>query len=293
MEVSTEAVTVEQVGEMIKNTDPGVFETYLKGLIPGAVNFGFQVVLAIIVYLIGTRLIIFASKVLRKWLERREAEEGVKQFLNSLLKASLFFVLIVTILTFFGVSTASVAAVLGSAGLALGLALQGSLANFAGGVLLLLLRPFRVGDYIIEDTHGNEGTVDEISIFYTKLLTVDHKTIVIPNGILANSSLTNVTSSEKRRVDLFVGISYESDIRLAKEILNQLALEEKDRLEEEEINVFVSELGASEVTLGLRIWVKTEDYWNVKWRMTEQIKYAFDEKQIEIPYQKMDVSIRQ
>ena len=200
--------------------------------------------------------------------------------------SSLFFVLIVTILTFFGVSTASVAAVLGSAGLALGLALQGSLANFAGGVLLLLLRPFRVGDYIIEDTHGNEGTVDEISIFYTKLLTVDHKTIVIPNGILANSSLTNVTSSEKRRVDLFVGISYESDIRLAKEILNQLALEEKDRLEEEEINVFVSELGASEVTLGLRIWVKTEDYWNVKWRMTEQIKYAFDEKQIEIPYQK-------
>lgn len=225
-------------------------------------------------------------------MERADADIGVKQFMDSLVKYSLYFILVVIILTFFGVTTASVVAVLGSAGLALGLAVQGTLSNFAGGVLILLLKPFHVGDYIIEDTHGNEGTVTEITIFYTKLSTGDNKIIVIPNGSLANSSLTNVTHSEKRRMDLEVGVSYDSDLKKAKEIFYRLAEEEGDRLKSEEILVFVSELAASEVKIGLRFWVKTEDYWNVRWRLLESIKLSLDEAGIEIPYQKLDVQVK-
>ena len=294
LEITTETrtlETMEQAAEKLK--EPGVFRSWLESLIPGLLGFALEIVLAVVVYFIGTRIISFARKILRRWLERTEADTGVKQFLDALLKYVLYFILIVIILTLFGVTAASVVAVVGSAGLTVGLALQGGLSNFAGGVLILMLKPFKVGDYIIEDTHGNEGTVAEISIFYTRLLTADRKTIVIPNGTLANSSLTNATHSETRRIDIEVGIAYEADLKLAKEILKKQAEAETCRLPEEEILVFVSELGASEVKIGLRIWVRTEDYWPVKWRLTENIKLALDEQKIEIPYQKIDVQMRQ
>lgn len=292
IEVSTEAMTLENAVELVKNTDSGVISNWLKGLLPWFLNFGFQILLAVAVYAVGARIIKMVRKMVRRWMERADADIGVKQFIDSLVKYFLYFILVVIILTFFGVTTASVVAVLGSAGLALGLAVQGTLSNFAGGVLILLLKPFHVGDYIIEDTHGNEGTVTEITIFYTKLSTGDNKVIVIPNGSLANSSLTNVTHSEKRRMDLEVGISYDSDLKKAKDILYRLAEEEKDRLKSEEILVFVSDLAASEVKIGLRFWVKTEDYWNVRWRLLESIKLSLDEAEIEIPYQKLDVQVK-
>lgn len=295
-EIATETRTLENLeefAEQVKNTDSGMIREWLESLVPGLLGFALQVVLAVAVYLIGGRIIKLVRKILRRWLERTEADVGVKQFLDALLKYFLYFILVVIILTLFGVTAASVVAVVGSAGLTLGLALQGSLANFAGGILILLLKPFVVGDYIIEDTHSNEGTVSEISIFYTRLITADHKTIVIPNGALANSSLTNVTHSDMRRLDLEIGIAYEADLRQAKEILFKQASAEICRLPQEEMQVFVSELGASEVKLGLRIWVRTEDYWAAKWRLTENIKLAFDEEQIEIPYTKIDVQMRQ
>ena len=292
IEVSTEAMTLENAVELVKGTDSSVISDWLKGLLPWFLNFGFQILLAAVVYAVGARIIKFVRKIVRRWMERADADIGVKQFIDSLVKYSLYFILVVIILTFFGVTTASVVAVLGSAGLALGLAVQGTLSNFAGGVLILLLKPFHVGDYIIEDTHGNEGTVTEITIFYTKLSTGDNKIIVIPNGSLANSSLTNVTHSKKRRIDLEVGIAYDADLKRAKEILYRLAEEEKDRLKSEEILVFVSELAASEVKLGIRFWVKTGDYWNVRWRLLESIKLSLDEAGIEIPYQKMDVQVK-
>ncbi len=292
IEVSTEAMTLENAVELVRETDSGVISDWLKGLLPWFLNFGFQILLAVVVYAVGARIIKLVRSMVRRWMERADADIGVKQFIDSLVKYFLYFILVVIILTFFGVTTASVVAVLGSAGLALGLAVQGTLSNFAGGVLILLLKPFHVGDYIIEDTHGNEGTVTEITIFYTKLSTGDNKIIVIPNGSLANSSLTNVTHSKKRRMDLEVGISYDSDLKKAKDILYRLADEERDRLKSEEILVFVSELAASEVKIGLRFWVKTEDYWNVRWRLLESIKLSLDEAEIEIPYQKLDVQVK-
>lgn len=281
----------ENLQEVAEN--PGLIRTWLVGLVPDILNFAFQVVLAILIYAIGSKIIKWLVKMVGRSMERAGADEGVKQFVKPLIKYGLYVLLIFMIMGVFGIATTSAVAVLGSAGVAIGLALQGSLSNFAGGVLILVLKPFRVGDYIIEDTNKNEGTVAEISIFYTKLHTTDNRVVVIPNGILSNSSLTNVTNMDRRRVDLLVGISYEADIRTAKDILFKLAAEEPARLQEEEPVVYVDTLGASSVDLGVRLWVNAKEYWSTRWRLTENIKYAFDENGIEIPYQKVDVQIKQ
>ena len=289
---TTEAVEAiaeaqENLQEVAKN--PGILRTYFQNLVPDLLNFALQVVIAVIVYAVGAKLIGLIVKIVRKTMERRNADVGVIQFLSAVVKYALYFILILTILSLFGIATTSAVAVLGSCGVAVGLALQGSLSNFAGGVLILLLKPFVVGDYIIEGS--NEGTVYEISVFYTKLKTVDNKMIVIPNGNLSNSSLVNVSHMDKRRVDIVVGIGYEADIRTAKNILYEIGRNDPARLPEEDVVVFVDNLGASSVDLGIRIWVKTSDYWDTKWRLMENIKYALDENHISIPYQQIDVQI--
>lgn len=293
---ATEAMEVfnnaqENLQEMAKN--PGMISTWLEGLVPDLLNFAFQVVIAIAIYFIGGKIIKTITNMVRKSMERTGTDEGVRQFVIPLVKYSLYVVLIFIIMGLFGIATTSAVAVLGSAGVALGLALQGSLSNFAGGVLILLLKPFRVGDYIIEDSNKNEGTVSEISIFYTKLLSVDNKVIVIPNGNLSNSSLTNVTHMDRRRVDIVVGIAYEADIRTAKAVLMKVAQNDPARIPEEDAMVFVNELSASSVDMGVRIWVKAEEYWPAKWRLTENVKYALDENGISIPFQQIDVQIKQ
>lgn len=293
---TTEAIsnmdTLQEVSQQVKNADPHKIKAYLEGLLPEILSFGLKILLAIVIYVIGTKLIKFARKLLRRFLDRSSAEEGVKQFLDSFAKAILYFFLIVLICGWFGISTASIVALLGSAGLAVGLALQGSLSNFAGGVLILVIKPFKVGDYIIEDSEKNEGTVTEIELFYTKLTTPDNRVIIIPNGTLANSSLTNVSQQDKRRVDIVVGVSYEADIRQVKSVLEELIVEEERHIPEEEVKVFVQELADSSVKIGCRLWVKSEDYWPVKWELTEKIKYRLDENGIEIPYNKLEVSVK-
>lgn len=283
--------TLKEVSEQVQQADPDQIKEYFKGLLPEILDFGVKVLLAFLIYIIGVRIIKFLRKLLKRFLDRSGAEEGVKQFLDSLAKALLYFCLVMLICSWFGISTASVVALLGSAGLAIGLALQGCLSNFAGGVLILVIKPFKVGDYIIEDDHKNEGTVTEIELFYTRLTTPDNQVIIIPNGILANCSLTNVTHQEKRRLDLSVGISYEADIGKVKKILTGLLEAEPEHLPEEELLAFVKELADSSVVMGCRIWVKTENYWTVKWRLTEEIKNALDENQIEIPYNQLEVTV--
>lgn len=287
---SVNVITEAQAGieQMAKN--PGIIRTYFESLVPDLFNFALQVIIAIVVYAVGAKIIKMTVKIVRKALERRNTDIGVIQFLSAVIRYSMYFILFMMILNLFGIATTSAVAVLGSCGVAVGLALQGSLANFAGGVLILLLKPFVVGDYIIEGS--NEGTVYEISIFYTKLKTVDNKVIVIPNGNLSNSSLINVSHMDNRRVDVAVGIAYEADIRTAKDILYKVAEEDPARLPGEDIVVAVDNLGASSVDMTVRIWVKSEDYWTTKWRLTENIKYALDENNISIPYQQIDVQIK-
>ena len=278
------ADTVQQVAEHVSRL-PDLLEEQL----PSLMQFGMKVIFALVVFFIGRFLIQWVRRIVRGSLERSRADRGVAQFVDSLLKFVLYILLLFSIATNFGLDTATVAAAVASCGVALGLALQGSLANFAGGVLILVLKPFEVGDYIVEDTNKNEGTVKEIQIFYTKLSTVDNKTIVIPNGILTNNSLTNFTANEERQLDLKVDIAYGADLQKAKGLLEEMLLAEESVLQDQEIRIFVDHLGESSVVLGARAWVKNEEYWPARWRLLEKIKLCFDENGIEIPYRQVVV----
>lgn len=281
----------EEVLEVTQNAAESVgrLTEYIQEHIPVIVAFGLKVLAAFIFFCLGRVVIKWIRKIVKSSLERSRADKGVVQFIDSLLKFGLYFLLIFTIATKFGLDTASVAALIASGGVALGLALQGSLSNFAGGVLILLLKPFEVGDYIIEDTNKNEGTVKEIQIFYTKLSTIDNKTIVIPNGMLTNTSLVNTTAINERRLDLKINISYESDLKKAKSVIEAALISDEAVLKDQEINVFVDELGHYSVVIGARAWTKNEDFWQAKWRILEQIKEKLETSGIQIPYQQFIV----
>ena len=262
---------------------------YVQDSIPGLITFGLKVLAALVAFFIGRLVIRWIRKIVRRSFERSGADKGVEQFVDSLLKYGLYALLVFSLISSLGFDTTSVAAVLASGGVAIGLALQGSLSNFAGGVLILLLKPFVVGDYIIEDTNGKEGTVKEIQIFYTKLSTIDNKTIVIPNGMLTNNSITNATAKDERQLDLRVSISYDADIRQAKSVIENLLIKDECIIKNEQINVFVHELADSAVVLGIRAWVKNEEYWETRWRLLEEIKLLLDENG---PYPQMTVHMQ-
>ncbi len=281
-----------QAEDVLANVEKTFLEKYMDGAMPNLLDFAIDVILAFIVFAIGAKLIKWAIKILNRSMERANAEPGVITFVSSLSRYALYFILLLMILSNFGVTASSVVAVLGSAGLTIGLALQGSLSNFAGGVLILLLKPFVVGDYIIENTDKQEGTVSEITIFYTKLLTADNKAIMIPNGALSNSSITNVTAMKNRRLDLRFGVAYDSDIAKVKKILEDIILTDEAVLQEEDKMVFVSDLLDSSIDMGLRCWVKKEDYWTARWRIIENVKLAFDKEGVEIPFPQMDVNLK-
>ncbi len=274
------------------NLKPGVIEEFLNELPSKALNFGMKVLLCIVLFLIGAKIIQLVRKMLRRSMEKAGAEEGVRSFVDSFVKAALYVLLGFVLLSWFGVDTASIVALVGSAGVAIGLAIQGSLSNLAGGVLIMLLKPFKVGDFIREDTHGNMGTVTEIQIFYTKLSTVDNQVVVLPNGSLANTSLTNASGNRERRMDVKVGISYAADLKKAKEVLFSLLEENAQVIKEMEYRVFVDELADSAVILNMRCYFPQEVFWEEKWRMTENAKLALDEAGIEIAYPQLDVHMK-
>lgn len=279
-------IAADVVNEVTKNT--GFFASYLESLLPKMLSFGIEIVIAVIIFFVGSKLIRFLLKGLGKAWEKHNVDKTIRTFLNSLINTACYIFLVMLILSLFGVTTASAIAVLGSVGLTAGLALQGSLSNFAGGILILLLKPFVVGDYIIESASCLEGTVKEIAVFYTKLYTVDKKLVVIPNGMLVTNAVTNVTGATKRLMDLTVPISYSDDIKLAKSILKKLAKENHFRVDED-VRVFVKELGDSSVDLGLRYFVTVENYWDARWEMLEEIKLSFDEAGITIPFKQISL----
>lgn len=283
--------TTNEVAEVTQDTveEMNQFVQYIQDSVPSMIGFGIRVLMALVAFFIGRMIIKWIRKIVRRSLERSNTDKGVEQFVDSVLKFGLYFLLIFSLVSELGVDTTSVAAVVASGGVAIGLALQGSLSNFAGGVLILILKPFQVGDYIIEDTNKNEGTVKEIQIFYTKLSTIDNKTIVIPNGMLTNSSLTNATAKDERRLDLKVSISYEADLKQAKSLIEDILRNDESVEKDEEILVFVDELAESAVVLGARAWVKSEVYWETRWRVLENIKLTMDAQGIEIPYPKLSV----
>ena len=253
-------------------------------------HLGIKIVIAVAVLLVGIYVIRFLMGRIRKHFKRIGIEDGVAQFICSVIRFALYFVLVLSIISAFGVATTSIVAILGSSGLTLGLALQGSLSNFAGGVLILLQKPFVVGDYIREDTHGNEGTVSRISMIYTRLTTVANNTVVIPNAVLANSSLVNYTAAGERKADISVGISYSSDLKKAKEVLFNIADKDERIIKAQGINVFVRELADSSVNIGVRFFTRAEDYWQTYWDFLEKAKLEFDKAGIVIPFPQVTVS---
>ena len=269
------------------------FKEYLTEQLPALTGFCIKVVLSIIVFFVGRRIISWIVNIMRKSLERANIDAGVVQFISSAGKAVLYMLLIFNIAISLGVKESSVAALLGTAGVTVGLALQGGLANLAGGVLLLIFKPFVVGDYIIQDqANGCEGTVAKIEICYTTLLSIDNKKIVVPNGILSNSTIINVTAKENRKLEIKVGISYDADIRKAKKVIEDILKADPDtRSDNSEMVAFVDSLADSAVIIGLRVWVPTDAYWKTKWRLNQRIKEEFDANGITIPYNQMEVYV--
>ena len=278
----------ESLEEMLQ---PDVIGQFLSEIPEKALRLGARVLLAALFFLVGSQLIKLIRKIIKKSMQRAGAELGAIQFVDSFVKAALYVLLVLMLASSFGLDAASIVALLGSAGVAIGLAVQGSLSNLAGGVLLLILKTFKVGDYIQEGSSGKEGTVAEIQIFYTKLVTPDNRTIVLPNGSLANNSLINYTAQDARRMDIVVGISYKADLKKAKEVLLQVLEEDEAVMKDRDHFVFVDNLGSSSVDLGVRCWFAQSDFWPGKWRITENCKLALDRAGIEIPYNQLDVHL--
>ena len=249
------------------------------------------IVWALIVWVIGKKILKALLKVLGKALDRSRLDEGVTKFMLSLSRFAGNVVLVIMIIDILGFDTTSFIAVLGSAGIALGMSLQGSLANVAGGILILLFKPFAVGDYIVAG--GYDGNVTTIDLLYTKLITIDNKMVTIPNGTLSNSSIVNVASQPQRRLDIQIGIGYSSDLKLAKRLLLDAMNKQASVLTDKDIMVVVKSLDDSCVTLETRCWVMTSDYWNVRFALLEGYKETFDDNGIEIPFNQMDVHIVQ
>ncbi len=253
------------------------------------ITFGEQVLVALIILVVGFRLIKAMTNYFEKALDKKDVDPSLKPFLSSVvgwfLKAAVFIAAANTV----GIKTTSFIAILGTVGLAVGLSLQGSLSNFAGGVLILLLKPFKVGDAI--KAQGFTGKVEKITAFSTFLKTPDNQVICLPNGSLANAPIVNINQESTRRVDLTFGIGYEDDIATAKKTLSDLFAADIRVLKDPELVIVVGELADSSVNLYVRAWVKSEDYWGVYFDSLEKVKNAFDEKSISIPFPQTDIHV--
>lgn len=241
-----------------------------------------NIILAILLLVVGLWFVRLINKMVRKFFEKKDYDPTLESFLQSFISIVLKVLLFVLVVTQLGVKTSSLIAIIGAAGLAIGLALQGSLSNFAGGVLILLFKPFKIGDWI--SAQGVDGSVKEISIFNTKLNTFGNQLAIVPNGQLANGNIVNYSAEPIRRDNYTVGIGYGSNIKKAKDILLELCLNDERILKEPKPEVYVAELADSSVNLSLRWWAKNENFWGAKFNLIEQSKLKFDEAGIEIPF---------
>ncbi|MCG8220937.1 mechanosensitive ion channel [Tenacibaculum finnmarkense genomovar finnmarkense] len=253
------------------------------------IEYGLKLAVAILFWIIGVQIIRYLSKKVQSVLEKRETDTSLKIFSKSLINLLLKSLLVISILATLGVKMTSFIAILGAIGLAIGMALSGTLQNFAGGIVIITFRPFKIGDLI--QAQGHLGIVKEIQIFNTILNTTDNKTVIIPNGGLSNSSMTNFSTESTRRVDWIFGIGYGDDIDLAEKIIKNLCAEDTRIFKDPEPFVVISELADNSVNFTVRTWVKSEDYWAVFFDMNKSIYKAFDKEGINIPFPQMDLHL--
>ena len=255
------------------------------------VSLAIDLFIAILILLIGFWLAGWAVRATRKVFEKAGMDESLQTFLLSAISIVSKILVGFMAVTRLGIATSSIIAVLGSAMLAIGMSLQGSLSNIAGGVVLLLVKPFAAGDYIVEEGTGKEGYVTAVGLVYTTLRTVDNKVVMVPNGALAASAITNYTAEAKRIVQIYVGVEYSEDIGKVRRVIEDVVRAEPARLEGEEIKIYVHEFADSSINMGIRFWVKTEDYYPSLWGCQERLKAAFDENAISIPFPQVDVHL--
>lgn len=288
LSTAAESVVAEQL-EPIEPSDLTLtnLKNFFEGLLPGIRTLAFNIVVCVAIYVIGKKIIHFIRLMVEHALTRAQADVGLVRFLSSAVESALRIFLLFMILGQLGVNTASIITVLGTLMLAIGMSLQGSLSNVAGGILLLLTRPFKVGNYII--TSYGEGTVTMIGLVYTILTTKDNCVLTIPNSEISNCPITNCGSNPQRRLDTIVGISYSSDIAKAKAILQRVSEECEYVLHDRPVSIFVDSLADSSVNLGMFCYVSSSDYFAAKWQVTEAIKNRFDEGGIEIPFPQVSV----
>jgi small conductance mechanosensitive channel len=264
---------------------------YMDTAVELTMSYGPKLLLAIVVLILGLWIINRFVRVMGKGMERSNTEPTLAKFLTNLVSIGLKALLLISVASMVGIATTSFIAILGAAGLAVGLALQGSLANFAGGVLVLMFRPFKVGDFV--EAAGVSGTIHEIQIFNTIMKTPDNKVIIVPNGAVSNGIITNYSVEATRRVDFVFGIGYGDDIAKAKATIERLVREDERSLADPAPQIVVSELADSSVNITTRVWVNAADYWGLKFDLTEKVKLTFDQEGISIPFPQSDVHMFQ
>lgn len=284
MEISLESATASSEVSLSS------IEKIANRLLDWAMSNGVKILIGLIILGVGWKLIKKLMKIFNSFSSRKEIDSTLHSFLGAFLELALKALLIICVLGYVGFEITGLAALLASAGFAIGLALQGSLSNFAGGVIILVMRPFQIGDYIESSSHS--GTVEKIELFYTHLITPDNKAIMIPNGALSNSTIVNYSSKDTRRVDLVFGVGYEDDILHVKRVLSNIIDSCDLILKNPEPFINICEHGDSSVNIAVRVWTKTSDYWNVYFYLIEQAKIKFDEENINIPYPQMDLHIQ-
>lgn len=258
-------------------------------ILPLALPYLGKLAVAIIIFWVGRWISKRLVALLDRLMRGRQVDETLRNFIGTILSVILTFVVALVALEHLGVNTTSLLALLGAAGLAVGLALKDSLSNFAAGVMLMVQQPFKAGDYI--DTAGIDGTVESVSIFSTTLRTADNKSIIVPNNQIYSGTITNYSARARRRVDLVIGIGYSDNIKQARDVIMSIIAEDARILTDPQPAVVLGELGDSSVNLFIRPWVKTDDYWNVKFELLEQIKDAFDQQGISIPFPQRDIHL--
>ena len=266
------------------------FNQLTSRLVEWLATAGAKLLIGILVILIGLKLIKTVTNRFTKFLERKSVDLTLTRFLNAFVSTCLKIFLFFCILGYWDIELTGIAALVASSGVAIGLALQGSLSNFAGGFIILLLRPFKVGDYI--ETGSYQGNVQEIGIFYTKLTTIDNKLILIPNGALSNGSLINYSAQEKRRVDIVFNVSYDNDITHVKKVLSDVVNNQDLALYDPTPFIGMVAHSASSIDFAVRVWCNSEDYWSLHSSLLESVKLEFDKENINIPYAQMDVHIK-
>lgn len=272
--------------------DIEIMLTTLTGaLLNFATTYAIKIVAAVIVLLVGFKLVKSIVKLMKKSKALSHIDDGVRTFLTSFTSVALKVFIVISVIAILGFPMTSVITILGSAGVAIGLALQGSLSNIAGGIIILIFKPFSIGDFI--STPDVSGTVEEIGIFYTKVITVDNKRVVVPNASISNQTITNANAKTTRRVDFEFTCGYDDDIEKTKKILTDIASNHPLVLKDTASEVYLSKYGDSAISFILRVWCNTPDYWTVHFDITEQVKKEFDKNNISIPYPQVDVHIKE